>query len=98
MYFGNREFFPSELITDARKDIVTACKENGYDYIIMDESLTRYGAVETIEEGEQYAAFLKANEGKYDGVIVYICFNYHREDALIYADVPGSFYLCINPK
>ena len=52
LYFGNRGFFPGELIADARKSLIKACEQNGYDYIIMDEALTRYGAVETPAEGK----------------------------------------------
>jgi L-fucose isomerase-like protein len=37
---------------------------------MMDASETRYGAVETVAEGEKYARFLKDNAGKYDGIIV----------------------------
>ncbi len=84
LYFGNRGFFPGELIAGARKELVEACEKNGYGYIVMDESLTRYGAVETIEEGEKYAAFLKANEGKYDGVIVCLP-NFGDENGAYYA-------------
>ena len=47
-----------------------AVTEAGYEYICMQEDKTRYGAVETIEEGKLYAKFLKENEGKYDGVIL----------------------------
>lgn len=69
LFFANRGFFPGELIADARKDMIAALEKNGFDYIIMDESLTRYGAVETIKEGKEYNKFLKENEGKYDGII-----------------------------
>ena len=37
---------------------------------MMDESFTRYGAVETPREGELYANFLQENRGKFDGVIL----------------------------
>lgn len=57
LYFGNRGFFPGELIADARKDMAAACRKNGYGYIAMDESLTRYGAVETISEGKRMLSF-----------------------------------------
>ena len=69
LFFANRGFFPGELIADARKDMIAALEKNGFDYIIMDESLTRYGAVETIKEGKEFNKFLKENEGKYDGII-----------------------------
>jgi L-fucose isomerase-like protein len=41
----------------------------GYDYIIMDANLTRYGGIETRNEGLLYAKWLKEHAGEYDGVI-----------------------------
>ncbi len=70
LYFGNRGFFPGELISEARESMCKALDNNGYDYILMDENLTRYGAVETITEGKLFAEFLEANKGKYDGIIL----------------------------
>jgi len=67
--FGNRGFMPGELILEARKEIVKAVTDAGHDYIVMDESATRYGAVETREEGRIYAKWLEENKGKFDGVI-----------------------------
>ena len=67
--FGNRGFMPGELILGAREDMVKAVTEAGYDYIMMEEAATRYGAVETRDEGRLYAKWLKAHEGQYDGVI-----------------------------
>lgn len=84
LYFGNRGFFPGELIAGARKELVEACEKNGYGYIMMDEKLTHYGAVETIEEGEKYADFLKNHKGEYDGVIVCLP-NFGDENGAYYA-------------
>ncbi len=70
LFFGNRGFFPGELIASAREDMTKALENNGYGYIIMDESLTRYGAVETIEEGALYKKFLEEHKDEYDGVIL----------------------------
>jgi len=67
--FGNRGFMPGELILDARKDMARAVTAAGYDYIMMEENATRYGAVETRDEGRLYSAWLKEHEGEYDGVI-----------------------------
>lgn len=67
--FGNRGFMPGELILGARQDMVKAVTDAGYDYIIMDEAATRYGAVETRDEGRLYAQWLKSHGGEYDGVI-----------------------------
>lgn len=59
LYFGNRGFFPGELVASAREKMVKVCEENGYGYLIMDESLTRYGAIETIAEGKLMLSSLK---------------------------------------
>ena len=50
---------PAELIEGAREDMVKAVSDAGYDYIMMDKDATRYGAVETRDEGRKYAAWLK---------------------------------------
>ncbi len=70
LYFGNRGFMPAELIEGARQDMVKAVTDAGYGYIMMDKDATRYGAVETRDEGRAYARWLKAHEGEYDGVIL----------------------------
>ena len=59
LYFANRGFFPGELIASSRQEMIKAVTDAGFDYICMDENLTRFGAVETIEEGKAYADFLK---------------------------------------
>ena len=33
LYFGNRGFFPGEVIADARKEMIEAVTANGFDYI-----------------------------------------------------------------
>lgn len=70
LYFGNRGFMPAELIAGARTDMIKAVTDAGYDYLVMDENLTRYGAVETRDEGRIYHDWLKSHEGEYDGVIL----------------------------
>ncbi len=70
LYFGNRGFFPGEVINDARMEMIEAVTKNGFGYICIDESLTKYGAVETRKEGQIYAKFLEENREKYDGIIL----------------------------
>ena len=70
LFFGNRGFMPAELLADARKDMVEAVTKAGHEYLIMDEKATRYGAVETRDEGLIYHDWLKKHEGEYDGVIL----------------------------
>ena len=68
--FGNRGFFPGELISSAIKDFKYALKKNGHEALIMEGAGTRYDAVETQREGSVFADFLRAHSGEYDGVIV----------------------------
>ena len=70
LFFGNRGFFPEKLIAGARKEMAEAVERAGFNYLIPDENMTRYGAVESRAEGKAYAEWLKSHEGKYDGVIV----------------------------
>ena len=44
---GNRDFFPDRLITEARKDILSLFKEMDIEPVILDESETKFGSVET---------------------------------------------------
>ena len=67
--FGNRGFMPGELILDARREMAEAVTNAGYGYIMMDESATRYGAVETRAEGLLYHDWLSRHAGEYSGVI-----------------------------
>ena len=67
--FCNRGFMPGELIYGAREDMAKAVTDAGYDYIMMDAELTRYGGVETRDEGRLYAKWLKEHEGEFDGII-----------------------------
>ncbi len=70
LFFGNRGFFPASLIAEARDTLPRVLREWGHDVLIMDESATRYGAVETTREGQLYANFLHEHRGEFDGVIL----------------------------
>ncbi len=70
LYFGNRGFMPAELIKGAREDMIKAVESKGHTALVMDENATRYGAVETRDEGKLYHDWLKSHEGEYDGVIL----------------------------
>ena len=80
--FCNRSFMPGELILAARKEMSKAVTKAGYDYIMMDEKATRFGGVETRDEGRLYAKWLAEHKGEYDGVIF---------SMPIFADENGAF-------
>ncbi|MBI5961563.1 MAG: hypothetical protein HY866_22675 [Chloroflexi bacterium] len=70
LFFGNRGFFPSSLIAEARSELPRILKEAGHEVLMLEENATRHGAVETPREGEIYANFLQQNRGKFDGIIL----------------------------
>ncbi len=70
VFFGNRGFFPASLIAGAREDLRRELNALGHEVLMLDESATRHGAVETPQEGEVFANFLRANRGKFGGVIL----------------------------
>lgn len=70
LYFGNRGFFPGELIASARDEVKAAVEKLGHNALMLDFELTRNGGVETADEGRIYANFLKEHQGQYDGVIL----------------------------
>ncbi len=70
LFFGNRGFFPASLQAEAREELPRVLEAAGHDVLILDAEATRYGAVETPQEGQVFANFLRENQGKFDGVIL----------------------------
>ena len=70
LFFGNRGFFPASLIASAREEMKRELNALGHEVLMLDTEATRYGAIETPQEGEVYASFLRSNRGKFGGVIV----------------------------
>lgn len=67
---GNRDFFPDQLITEGRKDILEVFDELGIRAIIVDEETTKLGAVETWEHAKKCAALFKQHQDEIDGILV----------------------------
>ena len=70
IFFGNRGFFPASLIAGARDEMKRELNALGHEVLMLEETATRYGAVETPQEGEVFANFLRQNRGKFGGVII----------------------------
>lgn len=68
VFFGNRGFFPGEVVAAAREEMSKAISTAGFEPVLMDAKLTKFGAVESLEEGRKFAEFLA--EEKPDGVVV----------------------------
>jgi len=70
LFFGTRNSFPVSWIASAREEMQRELTALGHEVLLLDPEVTRYGAVETPQEGEVYASFLRANHGRFGGVIV----------------------------
>jgi len=63
-------FFSSELVPEARKEIIEAIEKSGHKTLVMPVEETGYGSIRTLEEGRRYAVFLEEHRGEYDGVVL----------------------------
>jgi L-fucose isomerase-like protein len=70
LFFGNRGFFPPELIGQARDEMSAMLNKLGHETLMMEAGATRHGAVSNKDDACKYARFLKDNAGKFDGVIL----------------------------
>jgi L-fucose isomerase-like protein len=70
LIFGNRGFFPASLQAEAREELPRVLEAAGHEVLMLDAEATRYGAIETPQEGQLFANFLRENQGKFDGVIL----------------------------
>ncbi|MFY0688560.1 MAG: L-fucose/L-arabinose isomerase family protein [Cyclobacteriaceae bacterium] len=68
--FGNRDFFPDVLVTEARKDIKELADQLSVEIIMNDEADTKLGGVETFEEAKKCGNLFKANADAIDGILV----------------------------
>ncbi len=70
LFFGNRGFFPASLQKSAREEMTTVLNGLGHKTIALPEDATKYGAVETPQDGQVYADFLRENQGTFGGIIL----------------------------
>ncbi len=68
--FGNRDFFPDHLVSEARKDALALFKEKNIDAVMLDEQDTKLGSVETYAHAKACADLFKANRERIVGIVV----------------------------
>ena len=68
--FGNRDFFPDQLITEARSDITTLFGEMGIRGIWLNEADSKLGSVETYADARKCADLFQAHRREVDGILV----------------------------
>ena len=67
---GNRGFFPDHLARSGRRDMIAALTSCGVRPIVMDETESKYGAVETRQEAARCAELFKRHREAIDGIVV----------------------------
>lgn len=68
--FGNRDFFPDHLVSEARKDILALFKEMTIEAVMLGENETNLGSVETYTHAKACADLFKANRDRIEGILV----------------------------
>jgi L-fucose isomerase-like protein len=67
---SNRNFFPDVLVTEGRQEILSVLGELGIESVILAESDTKLGGVETWSDSKKCADLFKANKDRIDGILV----------------------------
>ncbi len=70
LIIGNRNFFPSRLVSEGRQEILSVFEELGIESVLLNEDDTELGGVETWEDAKKCAALFKANRDIIDGILV----------------------------
>lgn len=68
--YGNRDFFPDHLVTEARAEVAAVLARLGAKAIQLGEGDSKLGGVETYAEARQCAELLKKHREEIDGVLV----------------------------
>lgn len=67
---GNRGFFPDHLARSGRQEMIAALTAAGIKPIILEESDSKFGAVETRQEAARCADLFKRHRDEIDGIVV----------------------------
>ncbi len=67
---GNRDFFPDRLVTEARHDVLKLFGELEIEPVMVSETDTKLGSVETWTHAKRCAELFRANKDRIDGILV----------------------------
>jgi len=67
---GNRDFFPDKLVAEARTEILNLFKELNITAVLLRDSDSKLGGVETFAEARKCAALFKQHADTIDGILV----------------------------
>ena len=67
---GNRDFFPDKLVAEARTDVLNLCKQLHITPVVLSDTDSKLGGVETFAEVQKCAALFKKHADIIDGILV----------------------------
>ena len=67
---GNRDFFPDQLVAEAREDILKLFGERGIRPVMVSPEETKLGGIETHADARRCADLFKRHRDELDGVLV----------------------------
>ena len=68
--FGNRDFFPDQLVPEARRDLEALLAAMGVEAVMLGTDATKLGGVETHADARKCAALFRAHRDRIAGVLV----------------------------
>jgi L-fucose isomerase-like protein len=68
--FGNRDFFPTRLVSGARQDIGRIFTEFGIEGVMLGAEEPAFGSVETYEHAKRCAELFQQQRERIDGILV----------------------------
>ncbi len=68
--FGNRDFFPDQLVAEARRDLQKLFAELDIEAVTLSEQDTKLGAVETWQNAVQCGDLFRSQKHRIDGILV----------------------------
>ncbi|MCC7009662.1 MAG: L-fucose/L-arabinose isomerase family protein [Acidobacteria bacterium] len=67
---GNRDFFPDQLVSEARRDLLALFASLDVDAVLLDEQASKLGAVETWQHARACADLFSRHRSRIEGVLV----------------------------
>lgn len=67
---GNRDFFPDQLVSEARQEIIRILETAGLKYVMLSDADTKLGGVETFSDAQKCASLFRQHQDEISGVLV----------------------------
>jgi L-fucose isomerase-like protein len=68
--FGNRDFFPDKLVSEARADFARLASDLGLATVMLDPAQTKLGGVETQADARKCAELFRSHRDQIGGIVV----------------------------